>query len=151
MVKVYDDEIKEYKKIKKSNYKKLDFLLDFSNAEFVLIECLIETDSTFIINTNNQLKDKNTILKDKFIQFINLQEHILAYCTICDDNNIRDSVNGEPMKFIDHVLKPVKFVGDWLMVESDYFDNTQKKWVKQTGWVQWRTQGKIIIQVMYLV
>lgn len=151
VVQVYDNEFKEYQKIKKSNYKNLNFLLDFSNTEFVLIECLEATDSTFIIKTNNQLKSKHIVFKDKFIQFINIQEHILAHCTICENNNFRDSIDGEPMNFIDHVLKPVKFEGDWLMVETDYFDNTQSKWVKQTGWVQWRFNGKIVIQVIYLV
>lgn len=127
VVKVYDNEFKEYQKIKKSNYKNLDFLLEFSDSKFVLIECLEETDSTFSIMTNNQLKNKYIVFKDKFIQFINIQEHILVHCTICENNNFRDSIDGEPMNFIDHGLKPVKFEGDWLMVESEYFDNTQEK------------------------
>lgn len=128
-----------------------DFIKNDKLSKFIKIMCLEERDSCYIVVVNELEYNNKVVLKDSNIQLQTMEDYILESSTICDWNNLKEEINGKP--FIpEHstLFKPIKIEGEWLMVESEYYNYNSKEWHNQYSWVQWKMNNTVIISVMYL-
>ncbi len=143
----YDDSDGKFE-YENENFAPFSFHQDY----FVLaLRCVGEDNSHFEVIVNEETGLKKFVRKaDKTLKFETLEKHILKSFAIDfnrTENPLRKIPEGE-IKVVDLpkeiTFHPVEVKGEWLKVR---WDNTKKD--TDFGWIKWKENDKILIELFY--
>lgn len=128
------------------------FLALNSETGYIEIRCIKETDNHYYVVTNENIRTVHIINKSDLFKLEYWEEYILNSSTICQRNEIFDSINSSvKLRPENDILKPAKIEGEWLMLQWDAnfnkFDTLEDI---QNGWVRWKKNDSVLIKVIYL-
>ncbi len=102
-----------------------------------------------VVNEETGLK-KFVNKDDPVLKFVTWEEHLLKAFAVDfnkNENTLRETPGGE-LKKVDLAEKvsvhPVEVKGEWLKVEWDNPDKT-----KNNGWVKWKENERLLIEIFY--
>lgn len=150
----YDDSDGEFE------YANKDFSpLAFHPDYFVLaLKCVGKEEGRYEVIVNEETRTRKYVrADDSTLTFRTWEEHILKVFAIglnLKENPLREAPQGK-VKSISLpdpvVFHPVNVRGDWLEVRWATTDQDTNKEMKYgSGWVQWKKNGKILIELFYI-
>lgn len=143
----YDDSDGKFE-YENENFAPFSFHPDYFS---LALRCVGEDESRFEVIVNEETGLKKFVRKaDKTLKFETLENHILKTFAIDfnrTENPLRKIPEGE-IKVVDLpkeiTFHPVEVKGEWLKVR---WDNTKKD--TDFGWIKWKENDKILIELFY--
>ncbi len=108
-----------------------------------------------IVNEETNLK-KYVKANDKVLKFETWENHIPQLFAVGFDekeNPILETPQGQGRNLVktDKTFHPVEVKGEWLKVKWDIAAETEKKEEQQnSGWLRWKKDGKLIVELFYI-
>ena len=149
----YDDSDGEFE-YANDNFRPFAFHPDY----FVLaLKCVGKKADRYevIVNEETNLK-KYVKVNDKVLKFETWENHILKLFAVGFDekeNPMLEVPQGQVKNLVksERTFHPVEVKGEWLKVKWDVTGETDKKETQQnSGWLRWKKDGKLIVELFYI-
>lgn len=143
----YDDSDGEYDYYNQ-NFNPLAFHPDYSLLA-LKVSGIEKNKYEVIVNENTRLK-KYIKKEESFLEYENWEEHILNVYAIdfdAEHNPLRKEPNKQANQIpyiSDNFYRPRRIEGNWLQVTWKEKQNTH------SGWLKWKEDGKLLIELIYL-